>query len=108
PRWAFEGFLPRSGRERRDRLARIGAGERATVIYEAPTRVAATLADLAAACSGERPAAVGRELTKLHEEIVRGSLGELAERGRSGELTLRGEFAIVVGAWPGAIVGPAP
>lgn len=101
PRWSFEGFLPRSGRERRERIARIAADDRGTVVYEAPGRVAGTLADLVAACGGERPAAVGRELTKLHEEIVRGSLGALAERARSGELTLRGEFAIVVGAWSG-------
>ena len=102
PRWSFEGFLPRSGRERRERIARIGADERGTVIYEAPGRVAATLVDLAAACGADRPAAIGRELTKLHEEIVRGSLGELARRARSGELTLRGEFALVVGAWTAA------
>jgi 16S rRNA (cytidine1402-2'-O)-methyltransferase len=97
PRWSFEGFLPRSGRERRDRIARIAADERATIVYEAPGRVAATLRDLAEACRPDRPAAVCRELTKLHEEIVRGAVGELAERARSGELTLRGEFAIVVG-----------
>jgi 16S rRNA (cytidine1402-2'-O)-methyltransferase len=102
PRWAFEGFLPRSGRERRERLARIAADERGCVVYEAPGRVAATVADLAAACGPERPAAIARELTKLHEEFVRGSLGELAERARNGKLTLRGEFAIVVGSWSGA------
>jgi 16S rRNA (cytidine1402-2'-O)-methyltransferase len=102
PRWSFEGFLPRSGRERRDRLARIATDERATVLYEAPGRVVATLGELAAVCGPERPAAVARELTKLHEEIVRGSLGELAASARSGELTLRGEFAIVVGSWAGA------
>ena len=102
PRWTFEGFLPRKGRERRERIARIAADERGTVIYEAPGRVAATLADLAAACGSARPAAIGRELTKLHEEIVRGSLGGLADRARNGELTLRGEFALVVGAWPAA------
>jgi 16S rRNA (cytidine1402-2'-O)-methyltransferase len=100
PRWSFEGFLPRSGRDRRERIARIAADERGTVIYEAPGRVTATLLDLAAVCGADRPAAIGRELTKLHEEIVRGSLGELAGRARSGELTLRGEFALVVGAWP--------
>jgi 16S rRNA (cytidine1402-2'-O)-methyltransferase len=99
PRWTFEGFLPRSGRERRERIARIAADERGCVVYEAPSRVAATLADLAAACGPDRPAALGRELTKLHEEFVRGPLGELAERARNGELTLRGEFAIVVGSW---------
>jgi 16S rRNA (cytidine1402-2'-O)-methyltransferase len=98
PRWSFEGFLPRAGRERRERLARIATDPRGTVLYEAPGRVAATLADLAAACGGERPAAVCRELTKLHEEIVRGPLAKLAAAARRGELTLRGEFAIVVGA----------
>ena len=98
PRWAFEGFLPRSGRDRRERMARIAADDRGTVIYEAPGRVAATLADLVASCGPDRPAAIGRELTKLHEEIVRGTLGELAARALNGELALRGEFAVLVGA----------
>jgi 16S rRNA (cytidine1402-2'-O)-methyltransferase len=97
-RWTFEGFLPRSGRERRERLARIAADNRACVIYEAPSRVPATLADLAAAAGAERRAAVCRELTKLHEEVVRGPLGDLAARAAAGGLTLRGEFAIVVEA----------
>jgi 16S rRNA (cytidine1402-2'-O)-methyltransferase len=101
PRWSFEGFLPRTGRDRRERLARIAADDRSTVIYEAPNRVAGTLADLAAACGEDRSAAIGRELTKVHEEIVRGSLGALAERVRSGELTLRGEFVLVVAGRPG-------
>ncbi len=98
PRWSFEGFLPRSGRERRERLGRIAADPRGSVLFEAPNRVAATLVDLAAVCGADRPAAACRELTKLHEEIVRASLGTLAERARSGELTLRGEFVLVVGA----------
>ena len=100
PRWAFEGFLPRSGRDRRERLARIAGDDRGTVIYEAPGRVAATLVDLATACGSDRAGAIGRELTKVHEEIVRGTLSELAERARSGELTLRGEFVLVVGGRP--------
>ena len=99
-RWSFEGFLPRSGRERRERLARIAADERATVIFEAPNRVVATLADLAAAADPDRPIAICRELTKLHEEIVRGSLGLLAAQAREGSLTLRGEFVLVVGEQP--------
>jgi 16S rRNA (cytidine1402-2'-O)-methyltransferase len=98
PRWAFEGFLPRSGRDRRERLARIAADDRGTVIYEAPGRVAATLADLAAACGPDRPGAVCRELTKLHETIVRATLGELVAMARSGAIPPRGEFALVVGA----------
>jgi len=102
PRWSFEGFLPRSGRDRRERIARIAADDRATVLFEAPGRVAATLGDLATACGEDRPAAICRELTKLHEEVVRGGLGELATRARDGELTLRGEFAIVVGEFRAA------
>ena len=99
PRWVFEGFLPRSGRVRRERLARIAADERGCVIYEAPGRVAATLGDLASACGSERPAAVCRELTKLHEDVVRGTLGALAASARGGGLTIRGEFALVIGEW---------
>jgi 16S rRNA (cytidine1402-2'-O)-methyltransferase len=101
PRWAFEGFLPRSGRERRERLERIAADDRGTVVYEGPRRVAATLRDLAAACGAERPAAVCRELTKIHEEIVRGPLGELARAAAEGAIAPRGEFALVVGTWSG-------
>jgi 16S rRNA (cytidine1402-2'-O)-methyltransferase len=103
PRWTFEGFLPRSGRERRERLARIAVDERGAVIYEAPNRAASTLADLATACGPERPAAICRELTKLHESIVRGSLGDLAAaaaagaRGEPDGIPARGEFAIVIG-----------
>ncbi len=66
PRWAFEGFLPRSGAERRERLARIASDPRGTVLYEAPPRLAATLRDLAAAAGSDRAAAVARELTKRH------------------------------------------
>jgi len=98
PRWSFDGFLPRSRGERQARLARIAADERATILFEAPTRVAATLLDLAGACGPDRPAAVCRELTKLHEQIVRGSLGELVEAVRTGRVPARGEFVLVVGA----------
>lgn len=100
PRWSFEGFLPRSGRERRERLARIAADERATVLYEAPGRVAATLRDLAGACGAERPGAVCRELTKLHETIERDTLGRLAAMAADGSIPARGEFTLVVGARP--------
>jgi 16S rRNA (cytidine1402-2'-O)-methyltransferase len=94
-RWSFEGFLPRRGRERRERIGRIAADERASVVFEAPGRTAATLADLAAACGPERRASVGRELTKLHEELRRGTLRELA--GWAAEGPVRGEVTIVVG-----------
>jgi 16S rRNA (cytidine1402-2'-O)-methyltransferase len=79
-------------------LGRIAADDRACVIYEAPSRVPATLRDLAASAGPDRRAAVCRELTKLHEEVVRGGLGELAAAAESGSLTLRGEFVIVVEA----------
>jgi 16S rRNA (cytidine1402-2'-O)-methyltransferase len=101
PRWSFEGFLPRTGRARHERLARIAADERATVLFEAPGRVAATLVDLAAACGTERPGAVCRELTKLHETIERGPLGELSAMAVEGRIPARGEFALVVGDWAG-------
>jgi len=94
PRWGFEGFLPRKGRERKERMARIAADDRATVMYEAHGRTAATVADLARACGAERPAAVCRELTKLHEEVRRGSLGELARE--LADTPLKGEVVIVV------------
>jgi 16S rRNA (cytidine1402-2'-O)-methyltransferase len=108
PRWAFEGFLPRSGRERRDRLAAIAADTRGTVLFEAPGRVAATLRDLVAACGEGRPGAVCRELTKVHEQIVRGTLGELVTAVGDGSIPTRGEFVIVVGiALPGTGEKPA-
>ena len=73
-RWCFEGFLPRKGSGRTERLAEVAAERRTTVLYEAPHRLARTLADLAAACGGDRRVAIGRELTKLHEETWRGTL----------------------------------
>ncbi len=98
PRWSFEGFLPRSGRERRDRLGAIAGDERGSVLFEAPGRAAATLLDLAAACDEARVGAVCRELTKIHEQIVRGGLGELAAAAApGGTIPARGEFVIVVG-----------
>ena len=102
PHWTFEGFLPRSGRERRERLARIGGDERGAIVFEAPNRVGATLRDLAASCAEGRPGAVCRELTKLHETVTRGTLGELAAAAASGEIPARGEFVLVVGSWAGA------
>ena len=101
-RWAFEGFLPRSGSDRRERLALIAADERGTVLYEAPGRVTRTLANLAEACGPDRPGAVCRELTKIHESIVRGSLGDLAAMAAEGQIPARGEFVLIVGARPSA------
>jgi 16S rRNA (cytidine1402-2'-O)-methyltransferase len=96
PRWTFEGFLPRTGRERRERLARIAGDDHGAVIFEAPTRLAGTLRDLVATCGAERGAAVCRELTKLHEQIVRAPLEDLLAAVTSGEIPKRGEVVIVI------------
>lgn len=98
-RWAFEGFLPRTGRDRADRLAEIARERRTVVLYESPHRLRGCLEDLAAACGPRRRAAVARELTKLHEEVVRGTLAELAAWA---EGPVKGEAVVVVeGAGPG-------
>jgi 16S rRNA (cytidine1402-2'-O)-methyltransferase len=98
-RFCVEGFLPRKGTERRRRLARLMADARTTVVLEAPGRLAATLAELAATDPG-RPAAVVRELTKLHEEVWRGSLGEAARSFAARDV--RGEIVLVIGGAPAA------
>lgn len=92
-RVVFEGFLPRKGRDRRERLAEIAVEARTVVLFVTPHRAAADLDDLAVACGPERPAVLCRELTKLHEEVVRGHLEQLAERARAG---VRGEITLVV------------
>ena len=97
----FTGFLPRKGGGRTERLALLRGLPATLVIYEAGNRTGATLGDLAVAL-GDRPAVVGRELTKLHEELARGRLAQLAERF-AGEV--RGEVTIVVA---GAGEAPAP
>jgi 16S rRNA (cytidine1402-2'-O)-methyltransferase len=97
-RFCFEGFLPRRGPERRARLEAIAGSSAPSVLYEAPRRVATTLAELAAVCGHERVVAICRELTKLHEETWRGSLGESATR--PGAAQPRGEYVLVVAARP--------
>ena len=97
PRWSFEGFLPRSGRDRRERLEQLAADERGSVLFEAPSRLGATLRDLAEACGADRPGAVCRELTKLHEQVARDTLGGLAAQAADGTIPARGEIVIVVG-----------
>jgi 16S rRNA (cytidine1402-2'-O)-methyltransferase len=97
-RWGFEGFLPRRGRERRERLARVAGDDRTTVLFEAPGRAAATLRDLAESCGQDRPAALARELTKLHEAVWRGGLAALA--ARAAVEPPRGEVTIVVAGRP--------
>jgi 16S rRNA (cytidine1402-2'-O)-methyltransferase len=103
-RFCFEGFLPRAGRARAERLAAVAAETRTTVLFEAPVRTAATLADLAGACGGDRPVAVARELTKLHEEVWRGTLSAATGWAADG---VRGEVVLVLAGAPGPGVDDA-
>lgn len=97
-RWCFEGFLPRRATERRKALEGLAHERRTVVLFEAPHRLAATLADLTAAFGGERPAVVCRELTKTHEEVRRGTLAEHAAWAAGGDV--RGEITLVVDGAP--------
>lgn len=93
-RWAFEGFLPVPKKERAERLDEVKTLPHALVYYEAPHKIRQTLLDLESALGEERRAALCRELTKLHEEVIRGTLGELAHY--YDEIEPRGEYVIVV------------
>jgi 16S rRNA (cytidine1402-2'-O)-methyltransferase len=97
-RFCFEGFLPRKGTARADRLAEVAADRRTTVLFEAPHRVRATVADLAAAAGGVRRVALVRELTKLHEEIWRGTLAGAVDHLAATEP--RGEYVLVLDGAP--------
>jgi 16S rRNA (cytidine1402-2'-O)-methyltransferase len=99
-RFAFEGFLPRSGSARRTRVAELATERRTVVVYEAPRRVVRTLADLAAALGPDRPVAVARELTKLWETVVRGTLGDV-DLGEP-----RGEYVLVIAGAPDVAAPP--
>ena len=97
-RFVFEGFLPRKGRARRERLEALEAEQRTVVIFLSPHRVNLDLRDLSEFLGVERQTLVARELTKLHEEVWRGTLGEAAEHWSA---TGRGEFTVVIaGAYP--------
>lgn len=100
-RFCFEGFLPRKAGERRSRLAGLAGERRTMVFFESPHRLADALTDAAAAFGADRPAAVCRELTKIHEEVRRGPLAELAGWAAGG---VRGEITLVVGGAPVAPV----
>lgn len=97
-RFAFEGFLPRSGAERTERLRRLAVEDRAIVLYEAPHRLARTLADLEVSCGSLRRVTLARELTKMHEEVWRGTLREAVRR--CDDVEPRGEYVVVVEAAP--------
>jgi 16S rRNA (cytidine1402-2'-O)-methyltransferase len=98
-RFTFLGFLPRKGGERSELLDRISTAPETTVLFESPERVRSLLENLEEVCGADRAVAVARELTKLHEEFVRGPLKEVQE-----ELKVRdprGEFVVVVSPGPG-------
>lgn len=94
-RFTFEGFLPRKGSARRERLQAIAAAQATSVIYESPNRTLATLRDLLEACGADRAASVSRELSKRFETTYRGSLAEIIAQLDEGEI--RGEVVISVG-----------
>ncbi|MCM1096258.1 MAG: 16S rRNA (cytidine(1402)-2'-O)-methyltransferase [Terasakiella sp.] len=93
-RFVFEGFLPPK-KGRASRLEALAADERTFIIYESPLRLVKTLGQLADACGPERPASVSREISKLHETTVRGTLAELVQYFTANNP--RGEIVIVVG-----------
>ncbi len=101
-RFCFEGFLPRKGSARSQRLVELVGERRTIVLYEAPHRLARTLADLVAALGPERRVALCRELTKLHEEYWRSTLAEAVEHCEA--VAPRGEYVVVVDGAP----EPAP
>jgi 16S rRNA (cytidine1402-2'-O)-methyltransferase len=102
-RFCFEGFPPRRAGERARRMTELAAERRTMVFFESPRRLAATLSELAEAFGSDRKAVVCREMTKLHEEIVRGTLGELVEWAGGGVL---GEITLVVAGSAGVVRQP--
>ena len=97
-RFTFEGFLPLNKKNRRARLEGLAAEERTMIFYEAPHKLRATLEDLGAALGPDRPLTVCRELTKLHEEVLRTTIAGAAARFESQEP--RGEFVLVAAGRP--------
>jgi 16S rRNA (cytidine1402-2'-O)-methyltransferase len=97
-RFVFEGFLPRKGSLRTRRLHGLGTERRTVVLFESPHRLERTLADLAASFGPDRRVALARELTKLHEEIWRGTLAEAVDR--SDLVEPRGEYVVVIDGAP--------
>ncbi len=95
-RFVFEGFLPARTGARRERLARLAAETRTLIFYESSHRIEETLADAVDAFGGDRPAAIARELTKLFETVLDGSLAHLHERVRTDADQRKGEFVLMV------------
>jgi 16S rRNA (cytidine1402-2'-O)-methyltransferase len=97
-RFAFLGFPPRKGKERRELIARVAESAETTILFESPQRLTDLLDELAAACGPSHPVAVARELTKLHEEVRRGTLEEVAAYYRQNPP--KGEVTVVVAPGP--------
>ena len=97
-RFTFEGFLSVNKKARREHLASLENEERTMIFHEAPHKLLSTLEDLAAAFGPDRPVALCRELTKLHEETIRTTLGQAADRWR--DTAPKGEFVLVVAGRP--------
>jgi len=91
----FLGFLPAKSGQRRTLLETLRDAEYTTVVYEAPHRIAETMKDIVELLGAERPVALARELTKVHEEFIRGSAGEILQRVQEHEL--KGEMTVVIG-----------
>jgi 16S rRNA (cytidine1402-2'-O)-methyltransferase len=106
-RFCFEGFLPARTAARRTRLGQLALETRTLVFYEAPHRVREALEDCAQSFGGERPAAVARELTKLHETLYRGTLSELLSRACAEPDFVRGEIVLVIAGASAAAVAEA-
>jgi 16S rRNA (cytidine1402-2'-O)-methyltransferase len=96
-RFVFEGFLPRKSGDRKKRAAELAPETRTLVVYESPHRLEGSIADLAEVL-GDRPAALVRELTKMHEEVRRGSLNDILESIR--DSPPKGEIVLVIGGAP--------
>jgi 16S rRNA (cytidine1402-2'-O)-methyltransferase len=96
-RYCFEGFLPAKRKSRQDRLEALQAESRSMIFFASVHRIRDTLADLAQAFGSEREAFLARELTKVHEQCVAGTLGVLLQQVDAGTVPAKGEFAIVVG-----------
>lgn len=97
-RFVFEGFLPMNRRARRARLVALAGEMRTVIFYEAPHKLPHTLRDLEEAFGAERPLTICRELTKLHEEVVKGTVGGLRQKYE--EEAPRGEFVLVMAGAP--------
>ena len=97
-RWVFEGFLPVNRKQKKERLAELLQEKRTTIFYEAPHKLRTTLDDLANAFGADRSITLCRELTKLHEDIWKTTLGEAVEHYKTNEP--RGEYVLVMAGAP--------